>query len=385
MPTITDKQVLDLIELAYESSLDPTEEGWKQFYLNYGDLVSCEGGGLSVFDMASSTYREIFHLHDPALLDELNSTYYPLLPFREDLESLSPGEAFIRNRDYPDGEYFQSEIYKAFFERWRIYNFVHQKIHDDNHFSIGIGFSWPRDGADLDVQTGTAMAEIFPHLRRSMGLYLSHLNAGSEKELLAKAIDESEEGVAIVDRDGNVLFRNLAAERLFYEFNGLSMDDLGRIAAANAGDAARLRRALSDILMPGQTHTEPGQSTISIGEHNEETGLELELSLLERKPFYGRQPIKLALVRIRKRGGRILRPRHDLAHSFGLTPAEERLALILAEGYSIKESCDILNVSANTARTHLKRIFSKTDTHRQSSLVQLVLTGHNPEHRSGRK
>lgn len=61
-----------------------------------------------------------------------------------------------------------------------------------------------------------------------------------------------------------------------------------------------------------------------------------------------------------------------LQQLYALTPAEARLTVILIRGLSIVAA--ELGISQNTARTHLKRIFQKTGTHRQSALVNLLLT-----------
>jgi DNA-binding CsgD family transcriptional regulator len=58
---------------------------------------------------------------------------------------------------------------------------------------------------------------------------------------------------------------------------------------------------------------------------------------------------------------------------YGLTAAEAKIAAILGQGNSLNEACRTLSIKQNTARTHLKRIFSKTDTNRQSELVKLIL------------
>jgi DNA-binding CsgD family transcriptional regulator len=57
---------------------------------------------------------------------------------------------------------------------------------------------------------------------------------------------------------------------------------------------------------------------------------------------------------------------------FGLTPAEARLAATIANGSSIEDAAQILNVSNDTVRHQLKAVFHKTDTHRQSQLVALL-------------
>ena len=63
---------------------------------------------------------------------------------------------------------------------------------------------------------------------------------------------------------------------------------------------------------------------------------------------------------------------------YGLTPAEARLAVLLAQGHHLDEVGDILKISIHTARTHLKRIFGKTNTSSQSDLIRLVLSAPPP-------
>jgi DNA-binding CsgD family transcriptional regulator len=62
-----------------------------------------------------------------------------------------------------------------------------------------------------------------------------------------------------------------------------------------------------------------------------------------------------------------------LSQAFGLTSAEAKLAATLADGTSLKEAAQELTISRETARSQLKTVFMKTDTHRQSQLVALLL------------
>ena len=65
----------------------------------------------------------------------------------------------------------------------------------------------------------------------------------------------------------------------------------------------------------------------------------------------------------------------DLLRShFGLTPSEARLALRLVKGERVRSAAAELHISYETARTQLKRIFSKTRTCRQAELVVVIVT-----------
>jgi DNA-binding CsgD family transcriptional regulator len=63
---------------------------------------------------------------------------------------------------------------------------------------------------------------------------------------------------------------------------------------------------------------------------------------------------------------------------FELTPAEASLALLLADGMTLDEAADQLDIRKNTARAHLRSIFAKTGVTRQTSLVRLLLGSVTP-------
>lgn len=64
-----------------------------------------------------------------------------------------------------------------------------------------------------------------------------------------------------------------------------------------------------------------------------------------------------------------------LRQLYGLTRAEANLASLLLMGRTLEEAADELCVSVNTVRTHLQRIFLKTDTSRQATLLRTLLLG----------
>jgi DNA-binding CsgD family transcriptional regulator len=59
---------------------------------------------------------------------------------------------------------------------------------------------------------------------------------------------------------------------------------------------------------------------------------------------------------------------------FGLTKAEARLALRLAEGSSLASAAQAFNVKLTTIRSQLQQVFAKTGTCRQTELMALILS-----------
>jgi DNA-binding CsgD family transcriptional regulator len=87
-----------------------------------------------------------------------------------------------------------------------------------------------------------------------------------------------------------------------------------------------------------------------------------------RGPFLGAG----ALLTLTPIGPREPAPPALLAQAFALTPAEARLAVIIAQGATPERAAGLLGISRQTARNQLKAVFAKTGTHRQSELVALL-------------
>ena len=80
-----------------------------------------------------------------------------------------------------------------------------------------------------------------------------------------------------------------------------------------------------------------------------------------------------ALMTLNALGPRPGPPATILAKTFRLTPSEAKLACIIARGAPPDIAARELKISRETARNQLKSVFAKTDTHRQSELVALLL------------
>ena len=57
---------------------------------------------------------------------------------------------------------------------------------------------------------------------------------------------------------------------------------------------------------------------------------------------------------------------------YTLTAAETKLVASMLDGAALPQVAIRLGIGHSTTRTHLKNIFAKTQTHRQSELLQLV-------------
>ena len=62
----------------------------------------------------------------------------------------------------------------------------------------------------------------------------------------------------------------------------------------------------------------------------------------------------------------------SLARRYGLTPAQARIAVFIADGGSVASYAKENKISAQTVRTHLKAVFAKTGISRQTQLATIL-------------
>jgi DNA-binding CsgD family transcriptional regulator len=62
-----------------------------------------------------------------------------------------------------------------------------------------------------------------------------------------------------------------------------------------------------------------------------------------------------------------------LREHYGMTRAEVKVAMLIATGHAVDEIAETTGTTVNAVRFHLKAIYAKTGTHRQSELVARIL------------
>ena len=65
-------------------------------------------------------------------------------------------------------------------------------------------------------------------------------------------------------------------------------------------------------------------------------------------------------------------PLSHIMDGYGLTRAEARVALAISSGNTVAETAQLLKLSPNTIKTHLRHVFTKTATERQAELAGLI-------------
>jgi len=268
-----------------------------------------------------------------------------------DQDILSPDEmrkdAFYNECTVPHG-----------FQWWAVIGFSAGRAH------WGLAFQRTINQGPFELEDKRILAQISRRL--SEAATLSKAVSRSVLTGTANALDLVQQPAMIVDRLGFVLDTNAAAEGLFDSEIRVRnrrlcvADKHARAQFEHFVDAIRVASD-TDPLPPGpivvQRQTKP-PVLIRI----------LPIEAAARSPFLGARALLMLLDFGRRR-----RPHPGLlAPAFGLTAAEAKLASLIGAGESIERAAERLGIAPLTARTQLRAVFSKTDTHRQAELAALL-------------
>jgi DNA-binding CsgD family transcriptional regulator len=169
--------------------------------------------------------------------------------------------------------------------------------------------------------------------------------------------------------DARVRYANPAAEVLLRENDGLGMAGL-RLVAATPTLTDQLARAIGraagavDGGRAGQTLQIPQRSTgrpmtitvVPLAQNGYRMpGMQRATLVIVHRT---KQPLEAELARLRE--------------TYAFTRAEAKLVASMLDGGSLPQVATRLGIGHATARTHLKHVFAKTQTHRQAELVRLV-------------
>jgi DNA-binding NarL/FixJ family response regulator len=185
----------------------------------------------------------------------------------------------------------------------------------------------------------------------------------SETQLLA-VMDQFSFGMLIIDRDYQIIHCNRAGQKLLA--NGIPLSGVhGKLRASiNNGE---LRAALDQGLGKGDANATPAAMSLFASQGN--AAIQIWVTPL---PVVGDSEEQTAILIINDTSLNVIAPSCLLKSLYGFTEKESKLAHALASGQTINQYCKIAFVTPNTVRTHLKSIYRKTSTNRQTELVRLL-------------
>ena len=249
-------------------------------------------------------------------------------------------------------------------------------MRDKQRYHVRLRICRPRGAGNFSLDHCRFVESLVPHLKTAIHLYSELDSVRHDRSIYADAMDQLTLATIVVDETCKVLHSNRLADTILAQNDGISrVNDLLQIMnrddsrrfkdmIARAAEAQRLGKpGLVEVM---RFRRSSGRSDVSlvvrpsssqIGRNNERLSTSIAVFLSHDS---GTTPESNL-------------PADVIQKLFGLTPKEAALALRLAAGESLQEASEHLGISPNTARAHLRSIFSKTGVDRQAKLVRVLL------------
>ena len=331
---------------------------------------------LAIDDFANDTAFVTESLgHDPRFLS-LYAEYY------------SSRDVWIRGRPHPpsgetvlgqrllgDEELAKTEFYADFLRPQGNLHVVAGCIFRERTTSVDIAALRSKRRGPFGEAEERLVRALMPHLQRAVQLHRRLAAAQLTSRSLAESMDRLPYGVILLDESGRVLLANGVARGQLAARDGLTKNK-GMLGASKRAESSALGQLIADALDAAAGRGLGSGGVLSVSRRSGGRPLSLLVAPFKREapdPFGDRQPA--VVVFVSDPDTRIDAPADMLARLHGLSLAEAKVALEVLEGGSLSDVAERLGITRNTANTHLKRVFEKTGTRRQSDLVRLLVLG----------
>jgi len=298
-----------------------------------------------------------------------SAQYYALCPFLE----LHPDRLFSADELYGEAGWLAHPFYTQYLKPLGLRYILAANLVTPDGVECALFISRGQAGQDYGKPEKALLQGLLPHLKRAVDLHAALDVLESERSLYAEAMDRLLVGTIILDEHGKAIRTNDVAGRLLQARDGLYLSD-GALHAHCPVENRRFRKILEGA---AQAHAlaSPLSEVTTLSRPVAPTPLSVlvrPIPLSYRTEDKARRPA--VAVFIRDPAGSPRNTHASLRKLFHLTPTEIELALLMVDGLTLDEAAVRLGIKKNTARAHLRGIFSKTGATRQAVLVKMLLS-----------
>ena len=283
------------------------------------------------------------------------------------LDQVFTVEDIMTESDWIDSAYF-----KAYCGPQNVFHVMGADISTPDGGKLRFRITRPKSSAKFSAAERALCGMFLPHLRRALHLHNLLDRSESMSELYAQAINRLSVATIVLDESGKVLRLNPVAEEMLKSADGLKVVG-GRLEATYPSDNRELQRLIKHAFCEEVRDGGVTADAMSVTRPSGQVSLGLVVEAIPSLEWAEGKSKPAAVIYIRDSVGKSLASEVVTKQLFNLTKAETALAMELANGLSLEEAAENLNIRRNTARAHLRSIFSKTGVRRQTELVRILL------------
>ncbi len=224
-----------------------------------------------------------------------------------------------------------------------------------------------------DQAEGQRLATLLPHLYRALKLKRDYNEADHTRGQAKAIIEQFPFGVLLVNAKGKLISANQHALNTITDNNTVFLKN-GMFCATVKEQDQQLKNLIYEAANAPLNETDKHVSFLKI---EDDGNLSISL-LITPDPYpnthYDKEVEDCTTIFITSTSAQQKISQSTLQTLFKFSPAEARLAALLAAGVNLNQAAEQSHISKNTAKVQLKSIFSKTGVCRQAELVKLILT-----------
>ncbi|MDE0275379.1 MAG: helix-turn-helix transcriptional regulator [Defluviicoccus sp.] len=363
-----------ILAALHEAALDPAR--WPGASALIDELLGTHGNTLALGDGESEEdYRTYFMwiCHRGQRRRDLErlwmETHYPVDERLPRLRRLPFCRLFRIADLYTEEERKTSESYNALRTLARAGDGIDVRLDGPGGSRILWEIDDPVNGDGWSSAQRDWIRRLLPHVRQTVQVRQTLARADALGATLTEMLDATGLGIVQLDTRGRILAANDRARDLLRGGGGLC-DRQGFLYARMPRDNDDLRNLLRRALPPFGARGTGGSAIVR------RPGA-LPPLVLHVHPVDGRQsdyplsPIGALVLIVDPAGGAVIDPA-AVASALDLTAMESRVAVLLAQGMTVREIAAAAGRKESTVRSHVKHIFAKHGISRQADLVRLV-------------
>jgi DNA-binding CsgD family transcriptional regulator/PAS domain-containing protein len=340
-----------------------------------GEILSAVSGNAGGFGTTDRERNEIVGSVgiDPASMLAYDAYYGRLDPMAPALAGLPAGAIATRQQVMPLDIWTRNEFYNGWAKPQEAGDFFGAHLTRDGESAWWLIASAPSRADPFGTPEQISLLRaLVPHLQQAIRTQARLTDLDRRNGDLVAAVDSLSDGIAIVGGGGRLIHLNSAAEAIVASRDGLGVRS-GHLTATSAHGNTRLDRAVHQGLA-GERSDVPTGGCVAVSRPSGKRPYVIRVIPLTPEIAIGVVSPTALIV--------IVDPEKEpepeleaLRRLYGLTDTEAEVALRVLDGTGLGPIADELSVSLSTVRTHLQRVFDKTQTHRQAELVRLLLGG----------
>ena len=359
----------ELVATIYEAALDTSR--WPDALRQIEQLSCAFTGHLFVGrGEHSQVFAKQVGFPNSAFAMSYRQRYAQLDPMPRFALSQPPGQLVTDEDVLPKRTFLNSEFYYDWIRPQGVYSCLYTNVFRNGGHIANLCLARNRGARQFGSKDAVLISQIVPHIRRAVEIHFRLSDTVAQRDALGQALDHGGQEAILADKAGKVVFASPGAEARLSMRDGLADGPHG-LCAGSATETGALRRLIAN----GFETVPDGRNPTTLKLHRPD----------ERQPLSVTVVPAAALGPVSGAGGRhvmllVSDPEHrslslseTLRDLYGLTKSEVRLAEMIAAGHTLAAAAEQLGVAIGTVRNQIKQVFQKTDTHRQSQLLSLLL------------